>query len=213
MTMDISDPNRFLNALYHMGIRQYVSGKGPVPNLDRLSKRVEGCTKCPLSKTRRSIVFGEGDSHARLLFVGEAPGEEEDMKGRPFVGRAGKLLDQMIESIGLQRSEVYICNVLKCRPPQNRDPESSEVETCKPYLTAQIDAIKPQIICTLGKHAYNTLLGVNEAITRIRGRVTLYNGIQLLPTFHPSYLLRNQDAIKIAHEDMAKLKEMLKTDD
>jgi uracil-DNA glycosylase len=209
--MDIEDPNRFLNALSHMGIRQYVSGKAPAPDLGQLAREVERCTKCPLSKTRRSVVFGEGDAAAQLVFVGEAPGEEEDLRGRPFVGRAGKLLDQMIESIGLKRSDVYICNVLKCRPPQNRDPESAEVAACKAYLTAQIDVIKPYIICTLGKHAYNTLLGVNEAITRIRGRITSYNGIQLLPTFHPSYLLRNQDAIKIAHEDMAKLREILQS--
>ena len=209
MSMEINNPRRFLHALSEMGIHRYVSGKSEQPSLSDLCHRVEGCTKCGLAKTRKSVVFGEGHDHARLLFVGEAPGEEEDLQGRPFVGRAGKLLDQMIASIGLMRADVYICNVLKCRPPHNRDPEASEVEACRPYLSAQIQAIKPSIICTLGKHAYNTLLGVDERITRIRGRMTSYEGIPLLPTYHPSFLLRNPDAMKDAHADMDKLKSLL----
>jgi uracil-DNA glycosylase len=213
MSADITDPRHFLHALSEMGIRHYVSGKKEAPSLSHLLRRVDGCTKCDLSKTRRSIVFGEGHEHARLLFVGEAPGEEEDLQGRPFVGRAGKLLDQMIASIGLARTDVYICNVLKCRPPHNRDPEGPEVDACRPYLSAQIDAIRPSIVCTLGKHAYNTLLGVDERITRIRGKLTTYKGIRLLPTFHPSFLLRNPDAMKDAHEDMSRLKEMLSAEE
>jgi uracil-DNA glycosylase len=212
MTMGISSPDRFLNALRNMGIRQYVSDKGEKPTLARLARRAEGCTKCALSRTRRSVVFGEGNEQAALLFVGEAPGEEEDLQGRPFVGRAGKLLDQMIEGIGLKRSDVFICNVLKCRPPNNRDPEGPEVEACKPFLSAQIETIKPHLICTLGKHAYNTLLGVNESITRIRGRETRYNGIRLMPTYHPSYLLRNPGAMTDAQSDMTTVKRILEAE-
>ncbi|MDD5245175.1 MAG: uracil-DNA glycosylase, partial [Syntrophorhabdaceae bacterium] len=154
--------------------------------------------------------FGEGDVNARLVFVGEAPGEEEDIQGRPFVGRAGKLLDQLIERIGLGRSDVYICNVLKCRPPGNRDPEERERELCKEYLFTQLELINPKIICTLGRHAYNTLLGVDERITRVRGVLTSYRGTPLLPTYHPSFLLRNQGKIKEAWEDMEKLKQLLR---
>jgi uracil-DNA glycosylase family 4 len=209
MTMGISDPRRFLNALRHMGISRYVSGSVERMTLARLSQMVESCTKCALSGTRRQTVFGEGSEKAELLFIGEAPGEEEDRQGRPFVGRAGKLLDQMIDRIGMKRPEVFICNVLKCRPPHNRDPEAAEAESCKPYLLAQIDLIGPRVICTLGKHAYNTLLGVDERITRVRGRLVDYKGITLLPTYHPSFLLRNQSAIRDAYEDMEKLKELL----
>jgi DNA polymerase len=204
------DPRRFLSALLKMGIRQYVSGRQEEGNLHRLRARTAACTGCELCRTRRSVVFGEGSEKARLVFVGEAPGEEEDLQGRPFVGRAGKLLDQMIERVGLTREEVFICNVLKCRPPQNRDPQPHEVEACKGYLLAQLDLIRPEIICTLGRHAYNTLLDVDERITRIRGRLTAYKGITLLPTYHPSFLLRNQEAIKDAYSDMEKLKGLLK---
>jgi uracil-DNA glycosylase family 4 len=210
MTMDILDPQRFLMALHQMGVSEYISGKTEEITLAHLARKVESCTRCELSRTRRRVVFGEGTEHADLLFIGEAPGEEEDRQGRPFVGRAGKLLDQMIERIGVRRADVFICNVLKCRPPNNRDPEATEVESCKPYLYAQIDLIRPRIICTLGKHAYNTLLGVDERITRIRGHLTHYKGVTLLPTYHPSYLLRNQTAIKDAYEDMETLKRLLK---
>jgi DNA polymerase len=202
-------PRRFLSALLKMGIRQYVSGRQEEGSLRRLRARAAACTRCELCRTRRSVVFGEGDEQARLVFVGEAPGEEEDLQGRPFVGRAGKLLDQMIERIGLSREDVFICNVLKCRPPHNRDPEPHEVEACKGYLLAQLDLIRPEIICTLGRHAYNALLGVDERITRIRGRLTEYKGTTLLPTYHPSFLLRNQGAMKDAYADMEKLKGLL----
>jgi uracil-DNA glycosylase len=204
------DPKRFLAALSEMGIERYVSGGRRAISLPRLEQSVMGCTRCELHVTRKSVVFGEGNPHAQLVFVGEAPGEEEDLRGRPFVGRAGKLLDQLIERIGLRREEVFICNVLKCRPPNNRDPEPGEVSACRPHLFAQLEAINPRVICTLGRHAYNTLLGVDERITRIRGIFTEYKGIKVLPTFHPSYLLRNQGAIKDAHEDMEKLKTLLK---
>ena len=213
MTMDGLDPKRFLAALLDMGIDRYVSGRSEEPTLARLKTQVDACARCELSRSRRSVVFGEGDETARLVFVGEAPGEEEDRQGRPFVGRAGKLLDQMIERIGLRRKDVFICNVLKCRPPNNRDPDPAEVDLCKGWLFAQLELIRPRLICTLGKHAYNTLLGVDARITRIRGMLTSYQGIKLLPTYHPSYLLRNQGAIREAYEDMEKVKSLLAEDE
>jgi DNA polymerase len=204
------DPKRFLTALKNMGIDSYVVNDQAALTLPILKKVAKECRKCSLAETRRSVVFGEGSAKARLLFIGEAPGEEEDLQGRPFVGRAGKLLDQMIDRIGLRRNEVYICNVLKCRPPNNRDPEPREVETCKGYLFSQLEIISPKIICTLGRHAYNTLLGVDESITRIRGNLTTFRGTKLLPTYHPSFLLRNQNRMSEAWEDMETLKQLLR---
>lgn len=193
-----------------MGLDTYLFDEGDRMTLSKLRKEVRQCSKCTLAATRKNVVFGEGKTNAQLVFVGEAPGEEEDIQGKPFVGRAGKLLDQLIERIGLGRSDVYICNVLKCRPPGNRDPEEQEREVCKHYLFAQLELIKPKIICTLGRHAYNTLLGVDERITRIRGMLTSYRGTSLLPTYHPSFLLRNQNKINEAWEDMEKLKQLLR---
>lgn len=204
------DPRRFLISLKDMGIDSYISQRENAVTLPLLRKQVNECKKCPLSATRTNTVFGEGSSKARLMFIGEAPGEEEDLQGRPFVGRAGKFLDKMIDRIGLRRDEVFICNVLKCRPPGNRDPEPVEVDACKDYLITQLGIISPKIICTLGKHAYNTLLGVDEKITKIRGILTSYNGIKLLPTYHPAFLLRNQNRINEVWEDMERLKHLLK---
>lgn len=204
------DPRRFLISLKGMGIDSYISQRENVVTLPFLRKQVSECKKCSLAATRTNAVFGEGSSMAQLLFIGEAPGEEEDLQGRPFVGRAGKFLDQMIERIGLKREEVFICNVLKCRPPNNRDPEPMEAEACKNYLLSQLELISPKIICTLGKHAYNTLLGVDEKITRIRGVLTSYKGIKLLPTYHPAFLLRNQNRVKEVWEDMERLKQLLR---
>lgn len=200
----------FLYALRGMGIDAYVTDRMSGQTLPILQKTVKTCSKCPLAETRKNIVFGEGSSNARLVFIGEAPGEEEDIQGRPFVGKAGKLLDQLIEHIGLKRENVYICNVLKCRPPNNRDPEEKEIAACKNYLFSQLDLIKPKIICTLGRHAYNTLFDVDERITKVRGITKDYRGMILLPTYHPSFLLRNQDKIKEAWEDMERLKQLLK---
>ncbi|HOW54685.1 MAG TPA: uracil-DNA glycosylase [Syntrophorhabdaceae bacterium] len=204
------DPKRFLTALKNMGVDEYVFAAKDGPTLAELKKTVLSCERCPLASTRKNVVFGEGDPKAAIVFVGEAPGEEEDNQGRPFVGRAGKLLDQLIERIGIKRSDVFICNVLKCRPPGNRDPEPREVASCKEYLLSQLDIIRPRIICTLGRHAYNTLLEVDVPITRIRGKMTVFRGTPLLPTYHPSYLLRSQNKIKDAWEDMETLKEMLR---
>jgi uracil-DNA glycosylase len=207
--MDRLGARKFLMALRDMGVDAYGYEKTPRTGLSAIQRQARTCTRCRLSETRKHVVFGEGDVNARLVFVGEAPGEEEDVQGRPFVGRAGKLLDQLIERTGLRRSEVYICNVLKCRPPQNRDPEPTEVGECKGYLLSQLESINPRVICTLGRHAYNALFDADERITRIRGALTRYKGTLLLPTYHPSFLLRNADRMKEAWEDMERLKQIL----
>ena len=150
------------------------------------------CTRCKLHTLgRKQVVFGVGNPDADLMFVGEAPGADEDVQGEPFVGRAGQLLTKIIEAIGLKRDDVYIANVIKCRPPGNRNPEPDEVEQCEPFLFRQIDAIKPKVIVALGKFAAQSLLQTTEPITRLRGRVFNYRGASLIPTFHPAYLLRN----------------------
>jgi uracil-DNA glycosylase len=208
--MDANKARQFLEALKGMGIESYFFEREHEITLSVLQKEVRACTRCPLAQTRKTVVFGEGNGRADLVFVGEAPGEEEDAQGRPFVGRAGKFLDQMIQRIGLSRKEVFICNVLKCRPPGNREPEPAEVEMCQGYLFAQLQVIRPKLICTLGRHAYNTLMHVDERITKIRGQFTEYGGVKLLPTYHPSFLLRNQERVKEALDDMEKLKEVLK---
>ena len=148
------------------------------------------CTRCKLHAGRDKIVFGVGNPAARLMFVGEGPGAEEDARGEPFVGRAGKKLDQMIESVGLTRAEVYIANIVKCRPPNNRDPEKDEIETCLPFLKRQIEAIAPRVIVALGSPAAKTLLDTRTGITRLRGEWHDFAGIPVMPTFHPAYLLR-----------------------
>ena len=159
--------------------------------LARIRADLGECTRCSLSEQRRSIVFGEGNPAAPVVFVGEGPGADEDRSGRPFVGRAGELLTKIIESVGWTREDVYICNVVKCRPPGNRDPRPPEVVTCRPFLERQLLAIRPEVIVTLGKPAASTLLGRQVAITRTRGIWQDWNGIPLMPTFHPAYLLRN----------------------
>ncbi len=158
--------------------------------LETIRQELGECTRCGLSERRDQIVFGEGSPEARVVFVGEGPGAEEDRTGRPFVGRAGELLTKMIEAVGWRRDEVYICNVVKCRPPGNRTPELEEVATCRPFLEKQIRAISPRAIVTLGKPAASTLLGRSVAITRARGIWEEWNGIPLMPTFHPAYILR-----------------------
>jgi DNA polymerase len=207
--MDAKQAKGLLTALKNMGVEEYAFAEKTGPTLAHLKKTVLACERCDLAKTRKTVVFGEGNPKADIVFVGEAPGEEEDNQGRPFVGRAGKLLDQLIERIGVGRSDVFICNVLKCRPPGNRDPEPQEAASCKEYLLAQLDIIRPRVICTLGRHAYNTLLEVDAPISRIRGKMTTFRGIPLLPTYHPSYLLRSQSKITDAWEDMETLKKML----
>ncbi len=162
----------------------------PATRLREIRDEIGDCTRCKLHEGRTNIVFGVGDPHAELLFVGEGPGAEEDARGEPFVGRAGKKLDQMIEAIGLKREQVYIANVVKCRPPGNRDPQPDEVSTCSPFLVEQILAIRPKVIVALGSPATKTLLGTNAGITKLRGQWQDFRGIPLMPTYHPAYLLR-----------------------
>jgi len=163
------------------------------------------CGRCPLAGTRNNVVFGEGSPRARLMFVGEAPGRDEDIQGRPFVGRAGQLLTKIIESIGLKREDVYIANILKCRPPGNRNPMPAEIALCGRYLEKQIALIKPEVICALGKFAAQTLLDTETPISRLRGQFKDYRGIKLMPTYHPAYLLRNPSGKKEVWEDMKKV--------
>lgn len=164
---------------------------GAQPSLEAVREVLGECTRCRLSQGRSRIVFGDGNPHAELMFVGEGPGEQEDRRGLPFVGRAGELLTQMIEKgLGVPRPEVYICNVVKCRPPSNRTPLADEVAACSPFLDGQIDAVRPKVIIALGKPAASLLLGRDVAITRVRGTWHEYRGIPLMPTFHPAFLLR-----------------------
>ena len=162
----------------------------PVQGLDQIRTRLGDCTRCKLHETRTNIVFGVGNARARLMFVGEGPGADEDIRGEPFVGRAGKKLDEMILAIGLERKNVYIANIVKCRPPDNRAPEPDEVATCSPFLFEQIAAIRPQVIVALGSPAAKLLLDTKVGITRLRGIWHSYDGIPVMPTFHPAYLLR-----------------------
>jgi len=164
--------------------------------LDNTIEQIEKCKKCELSRTRTNVVPGEGNSKAKLMFVGEAPGADEDKQGRPFVGRAGQLLTKIIESIGLKREDVYIANILKCRPPGNRNPLPSEIAKCSPYLEKQIKLIKPKVVCALGKFAAQTLLNSETPISKLRGNFYEYEGIKLIPTYHPAYLLRNNHGKK-----------------
>jgi DNA polymerase len=159
---------------------------------------------------RHHIVFGVGHPHADLMFVGEAPGRDEDLKGEPFVGRAGQKLTQIIEAIGLTREDVYIANVIKCRPPENRNPEPDEVDTCEQFLFRQVDAIKPKVIVALGTFAARSLLKTTDPISRLRGRVYDYRGAQLVPTFHPAFLLRNPACRRDVWDDMKKVRALLK---
>jgi uracil-DNA glycosylase family 4 len=163
------------------------------------------CTRCKLHKDRTNLVFGVGDAEARLMFVGEGPGADEDQQGIPFVGRAGQLLTQIIKAMGLEREAVYIANVVKCRPPGNRNPEPDEIEQCEPFLMRQIDVIKPTVIVALGKFAAQTLLRTSEPISRLRGQFHRVGDIRVMPTFHPSYLLRNPAAKREVWEDMKRV--------
>ena len=167
------------------------------------------CTRCKLHMKRTTLVFGVGNPDADLMFVGEAPGRDEDLQGVPFVGRAGQLLTKIIESIDLRRDDVYIANVIKCRPPNNRNPAPDEVRTCEPFLFAQIDAIRPRVIVALGSFAARTLLRTEDAISRLRGRSYDYRGATLIPTFHPAYLLRSPDRKRDVWEDMKKVRTIL----
>jgi len=172
------------------------------PELLAIREDVGECSRCKLSGGRTKLVFGTGNPSAELMFVGEGPGADEDAQGEPFVGKAGQLLTKMIEAMGFRREEVYIANVVKCRPPGNRDPEPDEIEACEPFLKAQIAAVRPKVIVALGRFAVQTLLRDGTPITRQRGRWRTYEGVKLMPTFHPAYLLRNPPEKKKAWEDL-----------
>ena len=182
----------------------------PTAHLAQLREDLGECTRCKLHSTRTHLVYGVGNPGADLMFVGEAPGRDEDQQGIPFVGRAGQLLTKIIEAIDLQRDDVYIANVIKCRPPNNRNPEPDETQTCQPFLFAQIDAVQPKVIVALGAFAVRTLLQREDAISRLRGRVFDYRGAKLVPTFHPAYLLRSPDKKRDVWEDMKTVRSMLR---
>lgn len=173
--------------------------------MEDIRKAVEACQGCPLYKTRTNPVFGDGDENAKLVFVGEAPGQDEDLQGKPFVGRAGQKLTQIIEAMGLSRKEVYITNVLKSRPPGNRNPLPDEIRACEPFLINQLKLIKPKIICALGTFAAQTLLRTDQRISLLRGRFHTYQGIKLMPTYHPAFLLRNPKFKRDVWEDVQKI--------
>ncbi len=182
----------------------------PADALAAVRVDIGDCTRCKLHRLGRTqIVFGVGNPQAELMFVGEAPGRDEDLQGFPFVGRAGQLLTKIIEAISLKREDVYIANVIKCRPPDNRNPEPNEVESCEPFLFRQIDIVKPKVIVALGKFGAQTLLRTLDPISRLRGRVFDYRGAKLIPTFHPAYLLRNPASKREVWEDMKLVRSLL----
>ena len=218
----IADFKAYLEYLKGMGIEalpaveekadKIIQAKGPT--LDEIRRELGDCKRCKLHRTRQTVVFGEGSKKAKLMFIGEGPGYDEDVQGRPFVGKAGQLLTKIIQSIHLQREEVYIANIIKCRPPQNRNPEPDEIQSCYPFLMKQIKAIQPRIICALGSFAAHTLLQTDAKITSLRGRVFDLSGIQVFPTYHPAFLLRNPERKREVWEDMKRIaEEMAKEDD
>jgi uracil-DNA glycosylase family 4 len=182
---------------------------GSMPDLLSLSRFLDGCPRCKLSKTRTNIVFGQGNARAELMFVGEAPGRDEDEQGLAFVGRAGQLLTKIIEAMGKKREDVWIANVLKCRPPNNRNPEPDEVASCRPFLEEQIRLISPKVIVTLGTFAAQALLETDEPIGRMRGRWRSAQGTRVMPTFHPAFLLRSPERKKDVWEDMKLVRDYL----
>jgi uracil-DNA glycosylase len=182
-------------------------------DLVELYREVSACTRCPLHKTRTKIVFGNGNANADLMFVGEAPGQQEDQQGLPFVGRAGQLLDTLLGEVGLQRSEVFVTNVLKSRPPGNRDPQPDEIETCRPYLHRQIDLIEPKVICTLGNFATKLLTRSQRGITGVHGRPQIHElggrTVRVYPLYHPAAALRSTKTLEELREDFQRLPELL----
>ncbi len=177
--------------------------------LDEIRTDLGDCQRCKLAAGRKHIVFGQGSPKAQLVFVGEGPGADEDEQGLPFVGRAGQLLNRMIQLVGMKREEVYICNVVKCRPPGNRPPEKDEVEACSPFLFRQIEAIRPKLVCCLGAPAMRTVLGITEGISKVRGQFRDYGFAKAFVTFHPAYILRNPREEKILREDFESIRQFL----
>ncbi len=182
-------------------------GRSPSPSsLESVRSELGDCRRCKLHPYRTQIVFGIGNPQAKLVFIGEAPGRDEDLQGEPFVGQAGQLLNKIIQAIQLRREEVYIANIIKCRPPENRNPEPDEIAACEPFLIKQLQLIRPRLICALGAFAAQTLLKTEEKISSLRGNFHEYQGIPLMPTYHPAYLLRNPSRKREVWEDMKKIK-------
>lgn len=186
-----------------------LDSSGKAAALEPLRQKALSCQACKLAQGRNSVVWGEGSLDAEIVFVGEGPGRDEDMQGRPFVGRAGELLNRMIKAMGFEREQVYICNIVKCRPPMNRVPEPDEVAACHPYLEAQLTTIRPKVICALGKTAITNLLGIDAPMGKLRGTVFDWKGISLVATFHPAYLLRNPAAKTETWEDLKQVLKIL----
>jgi len=215
----ISDLRSYLGYLKEMGISFLPalvqnSEKAILPGILTLAdvrEELGDCKRCKLDRTRRTIVYGEGNEKASLMLIGEAPGYDEDVQGRPFVGKAGQLLTKILQSINLPREEVYITNIVKCRPPQNRNPEPDEIRSCNPFLVKQITAIQPKIICALGSFSAQTLLKTDTKITALRGRLYDLEGIKVVPTYHPAFLLRNPERKREVWEDMKKIAELMQT--
>ncbi len=180
-------------------------------SLEQVREDLGDCRRCKLAPMRKHIVFGTGNPKAELMFVGEAPGSDEDEQGLPFVGRAGQLLTKIIEAMGMGRDQVYICNILKCRPPENRNPEPDEIASCEPFLFRQVASVKPKVICALGTFGAHTLLKTKEPISRLRGQFLEYRGTKLMATFHPAYLLRNPGEKRKVWEDVQKIRDYLRT--
>jgi DNA polymerase len=180
-----------------------------IRTLDTLQDFIGDCRRCSLHRGRKQLVFGAGSPTARLMFIGEGPGRDEDMVGKPFVGEAGRLLNKIIAAMGLRREEVYIGNVVKCRPPKNREPEGNEIDSCLPFLKQQIQIVRPEVICLLGRIAGRALLGEGFVITKARGKWHSFRGIPLMPTYHPAYLLRNVSAKRVVWEDVQEIMKKL----
>lgn len=200
-----------LFALNVDSIQQHLTTKENQKSLRLFEESIQGCCKCSLGKTRQKFVFGTGNPESNLMLVGEAPGEDEDKQGKPFVGRAGQLLDKMLKAIDFHRSEIYITNIIKCRPPGNRNPNLEEIESCLPILLKQIRLIQPKIIVTLGRIAAQTLLNTTQSIARLRGQIHNFQGIFILVTYHPAALLRNEQWKRPAWDDLQLLRKYYDT--
>lgn len=198
-TNKISEPG-----LFHYPNEPWVAAQ----SLDELNRMICNCTKCALGYTRTNFVFGVGNPKAEIMLIGEAPGAEEDAQGEPFVGRAGQLLNKILEAIRFKREEVYICNILKCRPPNNRDPQPEEIETCLPHLWKQIEIMKPKMILCLGRISAQVLMGTNASLAQLRGKVHDYHGSKLMVTYHPAALLRNPNWKRPCWEDVQLFRKM-----
>lgn len=216
LTKTIQDLKNSLRYQQHLGLGYIPKGEGAMPKarhsktLEQIREELGECTRCRLCEGRKHIVFGVGNLHAELMFIGEGPGRDEDIQGEPFVGRAGQLLTKIIEAMGMKRGDVYIANCVKCRPPENRAPLPDEIATCVPYLHQQIESIQPKVIVCLGAVATKSILESEINISRLRGQWQEYQGIKVMPTYHPAYLLRNPDAKKSVWEDMKKVRDYLK---